>query len=85
MFPDKINQFPLCPWLFPVSTAQNTNSLFSESNFHSPLLKDKQVEKLTRQREIPLAMASGRVEFSSPDVKCQIKLKYCRINKKREK
>ena len=31
-------------------------------------LKDMQIKKFTRQREFPLAMASGRVEFSSPDV-----------------
>ena len=37
MFPDKINQIPLCICLFPVSTAQTANSLFSEINLHSPL------------------------------------------------
>ena len=36
MFPDKINQILLYIWLFPVSTVQTTNSLLSESNFHSP-------------------------------------------------
>ena len=30
-------------------------------------LKDEQIKKLTRQPEFPLAMASGRVEFSSPE------------------
>ena len=29
-------------------------------------LKDEQIKKFTCQREFPLAMASGRVEFSSP-------------------
>ena len=37
MFPNKINQILLCICLFPVSTAQTTNSFFSESNFHPPL------------------------------------------------
>ena len=37
MFPDEINHIPLCIWCLPVSTAQTTNSLFSESNFQSPL------------------------------------------------
>ena len=37
MFPVEINHIPLCIWHFPVSTAQTKNSLFSESNFHSPL------------------------------------------------
>ena len=41
MFPDEINYIPLCIWHFPVSTAQTTNFLFSESNFHSPLRTSK--------------------------------------------
>ena len=31
-------------------------------------LKDKQIKKFTSQQEFPFAMASGRVEFSSPVV-----------------
>ena len=34
-------------------------------------LKDEQIKKFTRHREFPLAMASGRVEFSSP-AQCSI-------------
>ena len=34
-------------------------------------LKDAQIKKFTRQREFPLAMASGRVEFSSPVKDCK--------------
>ena len=33
-------------------------------------LKDEQIKKFTRQQEFPLAMASGRVEFSSPVTSC---------------
>ena len=36
MFPDKINQIPLCIGLFPVSTAQSTSSLLSEVIFTRP-------------------------------------------------
>ena len=61
MFHDKINQIPFCIWLFPASTTQATNSLYSESNFH------EQIKKFTRQLEFPHAMASGRVEFSISD------------------
>ena len=73
MFPDRINQIPLCisTTVLPVSTAQTMNSLFSESNFHSPL-KDEQIQKFTCQREFPLAMGSGGVEFSSPDMTSKV-------------
>ena len=31
-------------------------------------IKDEQIKEFTCQRELPLAMASGRVEFSSPEL-----------------
>ena len=37
------------------------------NSLHSAL-KDEQIKKFTRQREFLLAMASGRVEFSSPEL-----------------
>ena len=55
MFSDKINQIPLC-----ISTAQTMNSLFSESNFHSPLRTSRLKSLVVNcQQEFPLTMASG--------------------------
>ena len=68
MFPDKINQILfLCAYdCFPFLRHRQQIFYFMKEILLAH--KDKQIKKFTCQREFPLAMASGRVEFSGPDL-----------------
>ena len=65
MFPDEINQIPKVHMV--LSCFYRTEHKFSIFwKQFSLALKDEQIKKSSCQQEFPLAMASGRVEFSSP-------------------
>ena len=56
-----INHIPLCIGLFPVSMAQARSSLFSESNFHSPLRMGRLKSLLVRRISTPHGEQTSRI------------------------